>query len=687
MAITFFGVASSPADNSGLTGPTLTMTPPASMQDGDLVLVSVRYRASTASITNSVTGGQAWTAETQYDTTNIRARLFWCRFNGTWAADPQFTITTGTNAIDAQMLVFRPTSAAHTWSLDAAPATATYAAPSTPFTVTVTGRDTVAASTVTLAAWHSVDNNTWGTLSGTGWSKTSLGAQYRNTNNSSTYAYNIRTSQGTVANVSQNQASLGGDAGSVLLVTFAETLVTAAISGVASTLAAGSLGIALATVGLAGLESAAAAGTTTVDAGGAAENAAAEPGAVVANASVGSVLVHIGAAPSGVAATAAAGSLASAITTLGIAGVAATTQAGIASVEGAGASNAETDADGVEATAQVGTLAPIALALVAPSGTGIGATAAALVPHVGAVPAGVSAAAAAGDATGAAASAGAVPIPSVVANAAAGLLAGATTTAGIAGAQSTAAAGTATVDSGGIILGAGQPSAVFATAQIGNLAVAPLILIPGAAITATAEAIGSSVLSAEIDGVSSAAAAGEIGASIRIPIGGVQAVAAAGSPSIFANAAPTLTSVQSVATVGNLVGLTEAAGSAGIEGVQAPAQVGALRADWTADFTLDGVELTASANDMTVQAGDNESTEVFPSGVAATAQVGALSTGEARAAIPSVGGSVHAGTISVIAEAPIPFDKPDEIGLVPMLAATLSMETVLQATIRVTPVS
>lgn len=590
MTIAFFGVATSPADNSGLTGPTVTLTPPASMQDGDLVFVSVRYRASTGTITNSVTGGQAWTAETQYDTTNIRARAFWCRFNGTWAANPEFTITTGTNAIDAQMLVFRPTSAAYTWSLDAAPATATYTAPSTPFTVTRAGRDTVAPSTVTIAGWHSVDNNTWGTLSGTGWSKTSLGAQYRNTNNSSTWAYNIRTSQGTVVDVSQNQATLGGDAGSTLLITFAETLVSTAPTGVEATSVAGSLGVSLAHTGIVGVEATSAAGELTIaEAGGA--NATATPtGAAIA--------------------------------------------------------------------AAVGTLVLIVSSVIGPTGVGVGASTASLGPNITVVPAGVAATASAGTASAIGVAGGIVPIGGVVSNTAAGSLASAITVQGIAGVQAAAAAGAVSVSGAGISHGAGQPSAVFATAEAGGVSVLTLLHLQGVASLITAEDLGSSLTISELDAVQGAVTAGTTTPAVSIPISAVSATASAGTVATVATVVQVPTGVSAVATTGNLAGVTAGAGAAAIEGVQAAAQAGTATVHWTAQFTIEAAEATAVANDVAVDAGDSEPVEVFPAGVAATIQLGALSTGEARAALDGLSVAAQPGSPSVVAVSTRPGKRP-----------------------------
>lgn len=581
MAITFFGVATTPADNSGSSpGPTVTLTPPASMVDGDLVYVSVRYRdsAATISATPSNAGGQSWNAVSQYNTTNIRARVFWCRFNGTWSANPAFTVTSGTNNIDAQMLVFRPTSAAYTWTLESGPNSATYSAPSTPFTVTVTGRTTTAASTVSIAAWHSVDDNTWGTLSGTGWSKTSLGAQYRNNDtndNSSTFAYNIQTTAGATNNVSQNQATLGGDAGSTSLHTFAETLVTAAVTGNAGTAAAGTLAISNTAEGLLGVVATAAAGTATV------------PGSGATNAT---------GSPAGVAGTASAGAL-------------------------------------------TVSLAPVA----EPVGAGVAATAGSPVASTTVSIAGVSAAASAGTPAGIGASAGVVPIGGVAATASAGSLAKVITVAGIAGVQAAASVGAMAGLGAGIVNASGQPPGRFATAIAGELAISTTRPIDGVAAAVTAESLGASAVVEEIDGQSATSAAGATSQHMGAAIPWVAATALAGSPGPIGNTVASPTGVQAVATPGNAAGLTagQAAGVPG--GVAGAAAAGTLSAAWTRVAGVSGVAGVASAADVTVQGGDSSSTETFPSGVQAMAQVGIMTAGGAIASPFGVSAAASAG--------------------------------------------
>ena len=127
---TYFGSASVPADGASAVNATtqVTITPPASMLAGDLVVVSCVSGASNT-WSNGVTGGQTWTAETAYQgTAGPWCRLFWCTFNGTWGANPRFDSTVGTNT-SAIMHVFRPSATTKVWAIDVAQATTQYSAP------------------------------------------------------------------------------------------------------------------------------------------------------------------------------------------------------------------------------------------------------------------------------------------------------------------------------------------------------------------------------------------------------------------------------------------------------------------------------------------------------------------------------------------------------------------------------
>lgn len=227
MAITYFNSASTPADNGTSVVTPTAVTPPASMAAGDLVLLIGQTRAAAATIEMSATGGQSWTAAHvgAISNTNVSARIFYAKYNGTWSADPSIAFTgTSGGAHTVVMHVFRPTSSTLNWGQDGALVELDFTAPSTPFTVTITGRTTGQASSVTLAGWFTPDNNTWDSLSGTGWVVTGA-AQYRNTagqDSSATFAHYIQSSVGATGNVSKNQATLGGDAGTTFLVTFYE---------------------------------------------------------------------------------------------------------------------------------------------------------------------------------------------------------------------------------------------------------------------------------------------------------------------------------------------------------------------------------------------------------------------------------------------------------------------------------
>lgn len=220
MAITFFGVVTSPADNGTSTSTQITITPPGSMQTGDLVYVRCTQRG-TATFSIGVDGGQSWNTLTRKTGTNLVQQSFWCRYDGTWDANPRFNFSAGTNT-NVQMLVYRPSDTGKLWNVDTAESTNTLASSNTH---TITGRTPANNSNVSIATWGTPDDNTWGTLTGANWSKASLGAQYRNTSGndvSTSYAYQIQTSAAATNNVSQTLLTLGPDTGIYSIITFYE---------------------------------------------------------------------------------------------------------------------------------------------------------------------------------------------------------------------------------------------------------------------------------------------------------------------------------------------------------------------------------------------------------------------------------------------------------------------------------
>jgi hypothetical protein len=223
--ITFFGVSTNPSDNGTSSATTISVTPPGSMQAGDLVVVFLVQRG-TATITQNATGGQTWTAlAAAYTVPNtgntLRLRAFWCEYDGTWTADPSWDFTAG-NATQAQMLVFRPSSPSITWAVDTGIANASMTA--SPYTIT--GYTPANNNNVTIAQFSTNSAVTWGGLSGTNWTKSGLADQYRvenagATDLSTSYAYQIQGIKQATNDVSQTQTGGPVNSGSSI-VTFYE---------------------------------------------------------------------------------------------------------------------------------------------------------------------------------------------------------------------------------------------------------------------------------------------------------------------------------------------------------------------------------------------------------------------------------------------------------------------------------
>lgn len=217
----FFGASAPvPADGGSNATTTITLTPPASMLAGDLAVVYTTQRGN-AAWSVGLDGGQTWdTLGDSTTTANVSLNTFYTVFDGAWTVDPRFDCTAGTNTT-AIMLVFRPTVLFGGWDFEQFTSVAQAAAA----TITVTDVTPVSDNNVTIASWHSADDNTWGNLSGTNWTKGTLAAQYRNLagqDSSSTFAYQTQTTAAPTNNVSQQQLTLGNDATQWRRVTFYE---------------------------------------------------------------------------------------------------------------------------------------------------------------------------------------------------------------------------------------------------------------------------------------------------------------------------------------------------------------------------------------------------------------------------------------------------------------------------------
>jgi hypothetical protein len=209
MAITLFGTASNPADNGAANEPvTLDITPPASMASGMLAIIAGNMRSATSGlITQSALGGQTWPvirAGTNAGNNSVNLALWFAEFNGTWSANPSlaFASATGTIPTTAILPVFQ---GATSWAIDVAVSSAAFSAAST---VTRTGLTTAHNEAIVIAAFTNGTNNTWGGISGAGW--TQLGTQWRNTAGSGivvAFAYQYVPTSGTATgNVSLTQS-------------------------------------------------------------------------------------------------------------------------------------------------------------------------------------------------------------------------------------------------------------------------------------------------------------------------------------------------------------------------------------------------------------------------------------------------------------------------------------------------
>lgn len=219
--ITYFGNASNPADNGTLASATVAVTPPASMQVGDLVIMVSQSRTNPSTHTISQAGGQTWTALSAEGMTANSMRVFWCRFNGTWSADPSVAMSSSAVTNSVVMHVFRPTNTSKVWSLDVAEIHANSVVPSGT-AVTIAGINTIAASTVSFAVCGTADDNTWSVS--VGW--TQAGTQFRNlagSDISTAYAYKIRSTAGATGDVTFTQLTVGADNSITYIMAFKET--------------------------------------------------------------------------------------------------------------------------------------------------------------------------------------------------------------------------------------------------------------------------------------------------------------------------------------------------------------------------------------------------------------------------------------------------------------------------------
>jgi hypothetical protein len=226
---TFFGAAFGHADSSSTAGPgPQSVTPPASMVAGDLVILVVSLRNNVSVYINGL-GGQTWDSTANVFGTIPSSHLYWCEFNGTWSANPSGGPASDGSALTVGMWVFRPSDgASHVWAVDAtlSGGSETVAADST---FTTNSINPTIDSTITFALFHSQDDNAWntgGTSNPTNpsWgdgTPSSLGHKnIAGSDQSIDAMYLLQTALITNVSAARKQTARGGDNGLTLIVTF-----------------------------------------------------------------------------------------------------------------------------------------------------------------------------------------------------------------------------------------------------------------------------------------------------------------------------------------------------------------------------------------------------------------------------------------------------------------------------------
>lgn len=221
---THFGSVSNVADNTASSTTPTTITPPASMVAGDLVVMWSQTRTTSATNAISADGGQTWNSLTAGGTTNNTTRIFWCRFNGTWSTDPSVSFSTALSC-NVFMSVFRPTTGTNLWAVDQGVNNNPFSVPSgPPYTVTITGVTNTKANNVTLAFFSSTDDNTW--VTPTGGYTAPLTPIYRRNPSGSDQSYvpyyKISATANSPGNLTLDQSAAAPDEGSTAIISFYE---------------------------------------------------------------------------------------------------------------------------------------------------------------------------------------------------------------------------------------------------------------------------------------------------------------------------------------------------------------------------------------------------------------------------------------------------------------------------------
>lgn len=189
---------------------------------GDWIAIAVYVRANTAPTVLDA-GGQTWRTETDVNQgTTAHMRLFHCRFNGTWTADPTFGDTLGSAAPhSARAWAWRDAAQTNIDGfaengLDQQDGGASFTAPTTPFDVVRAGQTPTVPGCMVIAVFASSDDNTWVVQTG-GWTDEGTFTNIGGSDCSISSARKTIPDTSASGSVTNRQTVNGGDAGIALV--------------------------------------------------------------------------------------------------------------------------------------------------------------------------------------------------------------------------------------------------------------------------------------------------------------------------------------------------------------------------------------------------------------------------------------------------------------------------------------
>lgn len=225
IAQSYVASSSTPADNGTNATGTISVTYPAGIAAGDLLVLIAQSRATTSDINMSATnqGGQCWRdAQVNVDETTLTARIFFCRYTG-WTGGTTDVIFDDATCTSAVIHAFRPAVPTNSWALDQPATKVSQGVPGgPPYLFPVTGMSSAVNDVIALSLFFTADGNTWGYLAGT-WTQFAT-AQYRNLSGSdqsmgAAYQF-LEIAAEDSGNIDGRQLTLGPDAGASVQILF-----------------------------------------------------------------------------------------------------------------------------------------------------------------------------------------------------------------------------------------------------------------------------------------------------------------------------------------------------------------------------------------------------------------------------------------------------------------------------------